>query len=287
MHKLTIAASTRKASFATLLATPCSAPFVGTAIGFALARGPVEILGIFAALGIGMASPFLLVAIRPEAAIRLPLPGKWMLTVKKSLGLALAATAVWLLSVMAAQAGWLPVALVAGTMLAIVAVLALRRFLPEGSRPAAGVAAAALALAAVAIPLQSGFGDRSATTTKAATSGIEWIPFSPAVLAAAVESGKTVFVDVTADWCITCKVNKAAVVERGEVARRLTTGGVVAMRADWTRPDDTITRYLAAFGRYGVPFNAVYGPAARDGIPLSELLSETETLAALDRAGGK
>jgi len=274
-------------AFATLLATPCSAPFVGTAIGFALARGPLEIVAIFAALGIGMGSPFLLVAIRPEAAIRLPKPGKWMLMVKKALGLVLVATALWLLSVLGAQAGWLPAALVAGAMVATAAVLTLRHRLPKNSRSAAGVAAAALAAAAVVVPLQSGFGERAAAPTEAAASGIAWIPFSPTALAAAIESGHTVFVDVTADWCITCKVNKAAVVERGLVAKRLTTGGVVAMRADWTRPDDDITQYLASFGRYGVPFNAVYGPAAKDGLPLSELLSEAETLAALDRAEGK
>jgi suppressor for copper-sensitivity B len=147
------------------------------------------------------------------------------------------------------------------------------------------VAAAALAAAAVVVPLHSGFGER-ATPSAAAVSGIAWIPFSPVALAAALDDGKTVFVDVTADWCITCKVNKAAVVEHGEVARRLAAGRVVAMRADWTRPDDVITRYLASFGRYGVPFNAVYGPAAKDGIALSELLGEAEILAALDRAGG-
>ena len=274
-------------AFATLLATPCSAPFVGTAIGFALARGPVEILAIFTALGLGMASPFLLVAIRPETAIRLPKPGRWMLWLKKILGLVLAATALWLLSVMAAQAGWEPAALVGAAMVAAGAVLALRRRLPEGSRSAASVAAAALAAAAVAIPLQSGFGERAAAITEPEANGITWVDFSPDGLAAAVESGRTVFVDVTADWCITCKVNKAAVVERGEVARRLAGGQVMAMRADWTRPDDVITAYLASFGRYGVPFNAVYGPAAPNGIPLSELLSESDVLAALDRAAGK
>lgn len=274
-------------AFATLLATPCSAPFVGTAIGFALARGPLEIVAIFAALGIGMGAPFLLVAIRPEAAIRLPKPGKWMVTVKKALGLVLVATALWLLSVLAAQAGWLPAAVVGGAMVAAALMLTLRHRLPENSRSAAAVAAAALAAAAVVVPLQSGYGERATASTEAKTSGIVWIPFSPTALAAAVDSGHTVFVDVTADWCITCKVNKAAVVERGEVARRLTSGRVVAMRADWTRPDDVITQYLASFGRYGVPFNAVYGPAAKDGLPLSELLNEADVLTALDRAGGK
>jgi len=271
-------------AFATLLATPCSAPFVGTAIGFALARGPLEIVAIFAALGLGMGAPFLLVAIRPEAAIRLPKPGRWMLVLKKVLSLVLGATALWLLSVLASQAGMAAAMLVGGAMLASLAILALRGKLPATVRSAAGVAAAALAAAAVAVPLQAGFGDRAAASSEAA--GINWTPFNPTLLAEAVESGKVIFVDVTADWCITCKVNKAAVVDRGGVAERLA-GGVLAMRADWTRPDDGIARYLASFGRYGVPFNVVYGPAARNGIPLSELLTEAEVLVALDKAAGR
>jgi suppressor for copper-sensitivity B len=272
-------------AFATLLATPCSAPFLGTAIGFALARGPLEIVAIFAALGLGMAVPYLTLAVWPDAACRLPRPGPWMAVLKKVLGVALAATALWLLTVLAAQAGAVPAIGTGGALAAAIAVLAVRHRLPRAWRPAAGFAAAALAAAAVAAPYQAGFiaGDHSNETA----SGIVWVPFDQAAIPSLVAGGKVVFVDVTADWCITCKVNKAAVVDRGAVAARLAAGKVVAMKADWTRPDDGIARYLASFGRYGVPFNAVYGPAAPDGIPLSELLSEAETLAALDHASGR
>jgi suppressor for copper-sensitivity B len=218
-------------AFATLLATPCSAPFLGTAIGFALARGPAEIAAIFTALGLGMAAPFLAVAAWPDAALRMPRPGRWMITVRKVLGVALAGTALWL-----------------GTVL--VATL----------------------------------GTSTTTVAEAGKSGIVWVPFDQAALAGLVKDGKVVFVDVTADWCITCKVNKAAVIERGEVAKRLSAPGTIAMRADWTRPDEAISRYLARFGRYGIPFNAVYGPAAPDGLALSELPSEAEVLAAMDKA---
>jgi suppressor for copper-sensitivity B len=219
-------------AFATLLATPCSAPFLGTAIGFALARGPSEIVAIFASLGIGMAVPYLAMAGWPDLARRLPKPGAWMVTVKKAMGVALAATALWLGSILATQTGVL------------------------------GLAA----------PVQDG------------KTAVAWVPFDPAALRQAVADGKVVFVDVTADWCITCKVNKATVVERGEVAKRLNNAGAVPMRADWTTPDDGIARYLASFNRYGIPFNAVYGPGAPDGIALSELLTEAEVLAALERA---
>ena len=111
-----------------------------------------------------------------------------------------------------------------------------------------------------------------------------WKSFDRDALARAVSDGKVVFVDVTADWCITCQVNKATVVYRGKVAERLASGQVMAMQADWTRPDDGIAAYLAGFGRYGIPFNAVYGPGAPDGLPLPELLTEEAVLDAFDKA---
>jgi suppressor for copper-sensitivity B len=102
-----------------------------------------------------------------------------------------------------------------------------------------------------------------------------------------VRQGKIVFVDVTADWCVTCQANEKLVLGREAVAARLGAPGVVAMVADWTRPDDSIAAYLASFGRYGIPFNVVYGPRAPEGLPLPELLTEAAVLDALDRAGGR
>jgi suppressor for copper-sensitivity B len=272
-------------AFATLLATPCSAPFLGTAVGFALARGPAEILAVFAALGLGMAAPYLAVALWPDAALKMPKPGRWMLTMRKLLGLVLAGTAAWLLTVLAVQVGPTAALVSGGGMAGAVAMLALRERFPENSRSAVLASVAGLAGLALAAPFHTGWAEQKAE--QSATAGIPWVPFDRAAIPRLIADGRTVFVDVTADWCITCKVNKAAVVEHGEVARRLSAAGVVAMRADWTRPDDRIAQYLASFGRYGIPFNAVYGPAASDGVALSELLSESEVLGALDKAGGK
>jgi suppressor for copper-sensitivity B len=112
-----------------------------------------------------------------------------------------------------------------------------------------------------------------------------WIVFDEQAIPARVAKGEVIFVDVTADWCITCKANKALVLSRGEVAKKLGGGTVVAMRADWTRPDPAISRYLAKYGRYGIPFNVVYGPGAPQGIALPELLTSDTVLAALDQAG--
>ena len=114
-----------------------------------------------------------------------------------------------------------------------------------------------------------------------------WRPLEPGEIQRLVGQGKTVFVDVTAAWCLTCKVNEAAVLDRDPVAGRLFGPGVVAMRGDWTRPNPELTRYLESFGRYGIPFNAVYGPGRPDGELLPELLTAGAVERALDRAGAR
>lgn len=267
-------------AFATVLATPCTAPFLGTAIGFALARGPAEIFAVFTVLGLGMAAPYLLVAALPGFAQRLPRPGRWMLRVKQVMALALVATAVWLLTVLAAQAGVQAAVAVALMMAAVPLLLAVRLRLAGPWRRVAVLGVAAVAALAFMPPLQA-----TSTDIRAAAKGdTRWAPFDRDAIAALVAEGRTVFVDVTADWCITCQVNKATVVNRGEVAKRLKDPAVVAMQADWTRPDDGIAAYLASYGRYGIPFNAVYGPGAPDGIVLPELLTEGAVTKALDEA---
>jgi suppressor for copper-sensitivity B len=119
------------------------------------------------------------------------------------------------------------------------------------------------------------------------TSAIAWQRFERGAIDMAVAEGKTVFVDVTADWCVTCQVNKRLVLSRAEIAAKLASDGVVALRADWTRPDPRIAAYLAEFGRYGIPFNAVYGPGAPGGLALPELLSAEAVLGALGQAAGR
>lgn len=214
---------------ATALATPCSAPFVGTAVGFALSRGPGEILAIFLALGLGLALPYLAVAAMPAMVSMLPRPGRWMRWVKGLLGLSLVGTAIWLMSIIGAQTGLLDVA--------------------------------------------------------AATRGdSRWIAFDEAAIPDLVAKDRLVFIDVTADWCITCQANKKLVLDQEPVAGRLGQDGVVAMRADWTNPDAKIADFLGRHGRYGIPFNIVYGPGAPTGIVLPELLTAEAVTAALDQA---
>ena len=269
--------------FATLLATPCSAPFVGTALGFALAGGAAEVVTIFAALGIGLALPYLAVALLPRLAGWLPRPGRWMVRLRVVLGVALAGTALWLASVLAGAAG-ARVALVVGALaLALAGLLALRTLARPhaGMRRVAGLAAvAAAALAFAGPPLLATAPPIAADRPTPAL----WQRFEPARLDGLLRERRVVLVDVTADWCLTCKVNEALVLERGPVADALAQGRLAGLRADWTRPDPDVSAYLASFGRYGIPFNAVYGPGAPSGIALPELLSAEAVLDAVARA---
>ena len=260
--------------FATLLATPCSAPFVGTAVDFALGHGLVETMAIFLAMGLGLALPYLAVAVFPGLATSLPRPGKWMLWLRVVLGFALAATAAWLISIILALSG--EIAAVALTVLCAILLLWLWQAAASWRLPGA----VGLILAAIVLPslLPS-----ANPESRADLAGI-WQPFDQAALAAYVADGKTVLVDVTADWCITCQANKAAVLNRGAVAEQLRSKAVIALKADWTRPNPMIQAYLASFGRYGIPFNAVYGPKAPGGLALPELLSEGAVLSAIDSA---
>ena len=268
-------------AFATLLATPCSAPFLGTAVGFALAGGTLDLFAVFAALGIGLALPYLLVAAMPALATALPRPGHWMVTLRRVLGLALAATALWLLTVLAVQVGTWAAVLAALLLVAIGGALWLRRRLTPRLD---GPARSAVVIAALALLLMI------AAPPEVATSPVlqdrAWAAFDEGEVARLVADGKVVLVDVTAEWCITCLVNKKLVLDDPEVAARLADPGIVAMQADWTRPDAAIARYLASFGRYGIPFNAVYGPAAPQGLALPELLSKDAARTALERAAG-
>ena len=267
-------------AFATLLATPCSAPFLGTAVGFALARGPAEILLIFATLGLGLASPYLMVAAAPGIAARLPRPGPWMVWLRRFLGLALAGTAVWLLTVLSAQIG------LSGTLLAaaILAALSLTMALGRGlRRPVRWAMVPVLAIAAV-------FGPTALVAPEARTPEASvterWEPFDEDRIAELVAEGRVVFVDVTAEWCITCQVNKKLVIDTGTVTDRFEKGSVVLMQADWTLPSDMISDYLSRHERYGIPFNAVYGPGVPEPVLLPELLTVQAVLEALDRAAG-
>lgn len=269
-------------AFATLLATPCSAPFVGTAVAFALARGPVEILAIFAALGLGLAAPYLLVSAFPRLTGLLPRPGRWMMALRRLLAVTLLGTVAWLLSVLAAQTSWQAAGVVATAFLLLAAALLLRSRVGGAAVALTAVVALSGAFAAPAV-LDAATRPPSPPTASPATG---WTRFDQAEIGRLVAQGRTVFVDVTADWCITCKANKSLVLDRAEVVAALAADGVVPMRADWSQPDSRISDYLARHGRYGIPFNAVYGPGAPRGIVLPEILSVGGVIETIEHARG-
>ena len=271
-------------TFATVLATPCTAPFLGTSVGFALSRGAGEIYAVFFALGVGMAAPFLLVALFPALATKLPKPGPWMIWLKKFLALALVATAVWLLSVMGFQVSATAAFVVGGLMAAIAVLFALRSYAPPAVLRAVPAAIVIIIAGAFATPatlsalnLNGGAAPRDIAS--------DWRPFDRAAIGPLVAAGNVVFVDVTAEWCITCQVNKKRVLEVGDVAGALGNPKVITMRADWTKPNAEIANYLASFNRFGIPFNVIYGPNSPSGVVLPELLSNSAVFAALEKAG--
>ena len=284
---------------ATILATPCSAPFVGVAVGVALTGSIAELFGIFIALGMGLATPWMLIILAPGLISALPKPGPWMVWLKRILALLLAGTALWLGSILFAITGGLMTGLLtAGVIMIIFGLSGTSRAVPRPlqrlSPRLLSLVGAVLVVGLLAAPPQllTMLGPKMAADYRQANDdggvSVVWQDWQPAMIGPLVDSGKTVFVDVTAAWCITCKANKSLVIEQAPVApylRQLVDAGqLVLLQADWTRPNDDIAAFLAAYQRYGIPFNIVYGPHAVDGIQLGELLTSDAVLAALNKA---
>jgi suppressor for copper-sensitivity B len=271
--------------FATLMATPCSAPFLGTAISFALVRPAAEIVAVFTAVGLGMALPYLALAVAPGAARFLPKPGAWMDTLRGAMGFLLAGAAIWLLYVLGSQ---ITAERVAAIELGLL-ILGLFTWLHHraaggttGARLAAfGMVAALVGIVWLAIGAPAPVQSRA--LAGASDTGIAWQRFDRAAAEGLAREGRWVFVDVTADWCFTCKANEKLVLDTAEVAAAFARRNVVAMKADWTNRDEAIARFLADHGRYGIPFYVLYRPG-REPLVMSELLSKSAVLDAFAAA---
>lgn len=271
--------------FATLLATPCTAPFLGTALGFAFSQSAAVILAMFAAVAFGMASPYLLLTARPGWMRFLPRPGAWMEKLKQAMGFPLMATLVWILGIMGVQRGadgviW---------FLCFLLCLGLACWLYGsfcGPLPTPRHRATAILLA-VLVAAGGGWyflGEKFSRSGAVASNEIAWVPFSAQALSALRADGRSVFVDFTADWCITCKFNERTAINTPAVQAALAEKNIVPMRADWTKANPEITAVLKSFGRVGVPFYVIYpaGPVAQPVI-LPEILTETILLEALKK----
>lgn len=258
---------------AVLAASPCTAPFMGASVGFAVTQPAPLALAVFGALGLGMALPYMALVLMPGWRHRLPRPGPWMLRLKQALAFPMFATVVWLVWVLGLQAGIDSAAL---TLLALLGLSALVWLVGVLQRPTSaarlGKTAALVAMAALlawswpatapqVLPASTANPAIAAPTSSAAAwVGPDWQPYSDAAVAAQLAQGRTVFVDFTAAWCVSCQVNKRLVLSQAAVVADFDKAQVVRMRADWTRRDPEITAALARLGRNGVPVYVLLRP---------------------------
>ena len=265
---------------ATVVATPCTAPFMGAAVGYTLTQSTAQALAVFAMLGAGMALPVLALALFPALLRRLPRPGAWMETFKQVLAFPLYATVAWLAWVLGAQVGNDAVlALLAGLVLIAMGAWLYGRW--GHLRGAWGTAIAAiLAAAGVVIAWPGAVAPLAAVDSApvARAGELPWQAWSPERLRDLTASGKTVFVDFTAAWCVTCQVNKRVALNNDAVVKAFAAHCVVPLKADWTRQDPRITVALSALGRNAVPVYALYIPGEDTPRLLPEVLTPSIVL---------
>jgi thiol:disulfide interchange protein len=274
--------------FATVLATPCTAPFLGTALGFAFSQSPAVILAMFVAIAAGMSAPYLLLSAQPAWLRFLPKPGPWMVHVKQFMGFLLLATLLFLLYVLGAQRG-LEGAIWASCFLLVISVACWMKgaFVLPTASPAKRSVVLVLMLVLV---LGSGMyfvgGKFRSTNVALADSRLrgDWRAFTPERLQAEMEQGHSVFVDFTAAWCLTCKFNEANVLESAEVRDAFQRHATVKLKADWTNGDPAITKLLQKFGRPGVPLYVLYPGKNEEPIVFPEVLTKSMVLEKLQTA---
>jgi len=274
-----------------VVAAPCTAPFMGPALGWALTQSPGVALSVFAALGLGFALPFVLVSYAPGLISRLPRPGPWMDVLKKALAFPMYAAAAWLAWVLTVQAGApalarLLAAAVAVGLAAWLAGAAQRRHAAGGGARLLGAAAAAIALAAAGVAVVAPYAAAGSATADAGpeSASLAEQPYAPARLAELRAQGTPVFVNYTAAWCVSCQVNDRMALSTSRVAEAFRREGVAYLKADWTRRDPVIAADLARFGRAGVPLYLIYPAGPGAPVVLPSILTEGTVLKALAAA---
>jgi DsbC/DsbD-like thiol-disulfide interchange protein/cytochrome c biogenesis protein CcdA len=270
---------------AVVVATPCTAPFMGAALGVALVADAPVMLAILLALALGFAAPFVLVALSPAIAGRMPKPGPWMVRLKQLLAFPMYATAAWLLWVLSQQVDPTGFAWVLGGVVCV----GFAAWLIGSGAGAPGkwprVAGLAVLAAAIALAAQvDGAAPRTASPQAAAPEGSIGEPFTPERLAALRQEGRTVMVNMTAAWCITCLFNERGALASLSVRAAFASDSVAYLKGDWTNRDATISRYLREFGRSGVPLYVVYRPGAAPEV-LPQILTEGIVLSAIGARG--
>jgi len=255
-------------AFATLLATPCSAPFLGSAVSFALSSSFFITLSIFIVLGIGMSFPYILFIAFPSLVRFLPKPGTWMVYLKYFLGFGVMLTAVWL--------GYVCIMIVGlriFTVFILSIIILLLMFNKTINKNKYGFLLIALLIITVFFTYTSKVLDKYSLDF---SNNSEWVKYNSDSLLNYINGGSTVFIDITADWCVTCKVNKLLILNSKEFKNIAKNNNLILMRGDWTKPDNKITQFLQKSNRYGIPFNALYNIKYPEGIIFSELLTLKE-----------
>ncbi len=262
---------------AAVVAAPCTAPFMGSAIFTALTQPVPVALAIFGALGLGMAAPYLLLTFSPALVRRMPKPGLWMERLKQVLAFPMFGTAAWLVWVLSVLAGAKEMALmltaliVAGFALWVYGLIqrGARGWLPRAAALLTGIAA----IASIAFMPQTINAKASAMT--GSEGGIQWEAYTPAKLETLLGEGKSVFIDLTAAWCITCMANEEVALSSAGIAEDFKKLGIVPLKGDWTNRDPDITKLLEAHGRAGVPLYLFYKAGSRTPAVLPQLLTES------------
>ena len=272
--------------FATVLATPCTAPFLGTALGFAFTQPGWTILLMFVAIAAGMASPYVLLSAQPAWLRLLPKPGPWMERVKQLMGFLLLATLVFLLAVLGAERGSEAIIWSSCFLLALsVACWMKGAFMTPIASTRARFTSAVLMVVLVLVSgwyfIGQKFAEAKVVSSTTAADG-EWKPFTPQLLESELKLGNAVFVDFTAAWCLTCKFNEASVLEARVVREAFQRHSVTKIKADWTNADPAITKILKQFGRPGVPMYVLYPGNNAEPILFPELLTQSYVLEKLE-----
>ena len=254
--------------FATIMATPCSAPFVGTAITVAFTQSSFILISIFFAMGIGMSIPYLVVALFPALVSFLPKPGKWMQYVKCFLGILLLLTLIWIANIILNHFNYYFI--IASIFLLIVIIFFTIRYSQSF------IFIVITLFIFLSLPLFSFFKQQHYETV-----GEGWQDFFAIQIEDLISNNEIVFLDITADWCATCQFNKINVLNNKEVIKAFNKNNIIKVRADWTRPNKQIDMFLNKHNRFGIPFNAFFSKNYPRGIILSELLSEKKILEAI------
>jgi thiol:disulfide interchange protein DsbD len=257
---------------AVIVATPCTAPFMGVALGYALSQTAIVTFAVFTALALGLAAPYLALTLQPAWTRILPRPGAWMEVLKQAVSVPIFGTVIWLAWVLANAYG---AAVLAALLVGFLLLAIAGWFLGRWPAKRWSTFAASLIVAAVVAIVVIAPGQLVAKTSSSASSnsGTAWQPWSADAVSRYQSQGRPVFVDFTANWCLSCQVNERIALSKPEVQKAFADANVVLMRADWTRYDDNITRTLNSFGRSGVPTYALYVPGETQPRLLPEVLT--------------